>query len=174
MRSKHLAEFNVSLTVFHNPVGRSSEIEKMYSFWRSTYWVVKHRVRETNWSFRWLWRLPSESVSITEDWTLFVRRTFIFLSTINIRSFWLVCFDQTQSIARVFNLSAFSSIYFSFQLWTFICQIWGSPVGETLSSFSPLLLPFILGFILTSLQTQTSLDSLRLTLEDNMKIPANI
>ena len=26
-----------------------------YSLWRSTYWVVKHRVRDTNyWSFRWL------------------------------------------------------------------------------------------------------------------------
>ena len=49
----------------------------MYSLWRSTYWVVKHRVRDTNWSFRWLWRLSS--VSITEDWALFVRRTFIFL-----------------------------------------------------------------------------------------------
>ena len=45
------------------------------SLWRSTCWVVKHSVRETNWSFRWLWRLSS--VSITEDWALFVRRTFI-------------------------------------------------------------------------------------------------
>ena len=85
-----------------------------------------------------------------------------------------MCFDQTQSIAGAFNLSVFSSIYFSFRLWTFICQIWGSPVGETLSSFSSLPLPFILGFILTSLQTQTSLDSLRLTLEDNMKIPEHL
>ena len=40
---------------------------------------VKHRVRDANWSFRdrWLWRLSS--VSITEDWALFVRRTFNFL-----------------------------------------------------------------------------------------------
>ena len=34
------------------------------------------------------------------------------------RVFWLTFFDQTQSIARVFNLSEFSSTYFSFQLWT--------------------------------------------------------
>ena len=35
---------------------------------------MKHRVRDTNRSFRWLWRLSS--VSITEDWALFVRRTW--------------------------------------------------------------------------------------------------
>ena len=26
----------------------------MYSLWRSTYWVVKHRVRDIHWSFLWL------------------------------------------------------------------------------------------------------------------------
>ena len=31
---------------------RSIVREKMYSLWRSTCWVVKHRVRQTNWSFR--------------------------------------------------------------------------------------------------------------------------
>ena len=48
----------------------------VYSLWRSTYWVVKHHVRETNWSCCWLWRLSS--VYITKDWALFVRRTFLY------------------------------------------------------------------------------------------------
>ena len=52
-------------------------VYQRYSLWRSTYWVVKHSVRDIHWSFRWLWRLSS--VSITEDWALFVRRTFIFM-----------------------------------------------------------------------------------------------
>ena len=51
--------------------------QREYSLWRSTCWVVKHSVRDIHWSFRWLWRLSS--VSITEDWALFVRRTFIFM-----------------------------------------------------------------------------------------------
>ena len=71
-----------NLCLFHSVSRPSRSIVReniyiFYSLWRSTYWVVKHRVRDTNWSFCWLWRLSS--VSITEDWALFVRRTFIFL-----------------------------------------------------------------------------------------------
>ena len=37
----------------------------LYSLWRSTYRVVKHGVRDTNWSFRWL---RNRSLNITR-WT---------------------------------------------------------------------------------------------------------
>ena len=79
----------------------------VYSLGRSTYWMVKHRVRDTNWSFRWLWRLSS--VSITEDWALFVRRTFIFpLNAYNFKaqrcSWWPLTVRQ---IGRIFAQKCF-------------------------------------------------------------------
>ena len=54
----------------------------VYSLWRSTYWVVKHSVRETNWSFRWLYseknaakdllkRFPSHSGTVTTKLSMF-------------------------------------------------------------------------------------------------------
>ena len=33
----------------------------MYSLWQSTYWVVKHRVRDTNCSFRWPYKVVHKS-----------------------------------------------------------------------------------------------------------------
>ena len=61
----------VSYTVFHDPVGRSSCRENTYSLWRSTYWVVKHRVRDTNCSFRRLWRFYSLCLSLRIEHCLF-------------------------------------------------------------------------------------------------------
>ena len=84
--------------------------------------VVKHRVRDTNWSFRWLWRLSS--VSITEDCALFVRRTFIFLflDLQEFLDFFLrkdCGFSCTQR--SLLRFDCFGKKVFFFWIWNFLC-----------------------------------------------------
>ena len=69
--------------------------------------IVNERTNLLNWSFRWLWRLSS--VSITEDWALFVRRTFIFLCFSDMESSWkCLKWQSSRSLIRL-KLSLFLS-----------------------------------------------------------------